>query len=166
MTYTDYSRLSAKTLLKISGYQNSIQEAIERDSIAQLFSDFENDVFGKTVYGFSEFMYSTPYVSVTVDSGDTAKQVLKWFSGKDYRYATHEDVTNWRSYREYKLECRSDESKSIELRIAFSGTCEFVEEPTGEFEDVPEVIGVPAHRRQVMKKVLTCGDDVVPASSV
>jgi len=165
MPYIDYSKLSAKTLVKISGYQSSIDEAIEKDSIAVLFDEFENDIFGKSVYGYSEFAYSTPFISVTVDSGETAKKVLKWFRDKDYRYAKHEDVTNWRSYREYELVHRYEEDKRIEVRVAFSGTCEFVEEPTGEFEDVPEIIGVPAHRRQVMKKVLKCGDDALPSSA-
>ena len=99
-----------------------------------------------------------------MDSGETAKKVLKWFSGRGYRTKNFEDVSNWRSYREYRLENRDDTELQIDLRVSFSGTCEFVDEPTGDFEDVPEVIGVPAHRRQVMKKVLKCGDDALPSS--
>ena len=95
------------------------------------------------------------------------KKVLKWFNKVlDYRVDSFEDIVrSWEQYRTYTLEKRHDIHKKFEVRVRFSGTCEFVDEPTGEFEDIPEVIGIPAHRRQVMKKVLKCSGDDLPSSA-
>ena len=168
MSYVDYTKLSARTLEKVSRYQASLQEAISRNDYAEIFDKFESDPLGKSVYGYSDFTYSSPYLSITVDSGETVKKVLMWFSREtNFRVKEFVDRTaSYQGYREYTLENRDDlEGLNIELKVAFSGTCEFVEEPTGEFEDVAEIIGVPAHRRQVLKKVLKCGDDALPSSA-
>jgi len=167
-SYVDYSKLSPRTLAKISTYQASLQDAIVKNEYAVIFDKFEADTLGKSVYGYSDFTYSSPYLSITVDSGETVKQVLRWFSREvNFRVREFEDRTaSYQGYREYTLENRDDlEGLTIELKVAFSGTCEFVDEPTGEFEDVPEIIGIPAHRRQVMKKVLKCGSDDLPSSA-
>ena len=166
-SYVDYSKLSPRTLAKISTYQASLQDAIIKNEYAVIFDKFEADTLGKSVYGYSDFTYSSPYLSITVDSGETVKKVLRWFSREvNFRVREFEDRTaSYQGYREYTLENRDDlEGLTIELKVAFSGTCEFVDEPTGEFEDVPEIIGIPAHRRQVMKKVLKCGSDDLPSS--
>ena len=167
-SYVDYSKLSPRTLAKISTYQASLQDAIIKNEYAVIFYKFEADTLGKSVYGYSDFTYSSPYLSITVDSGETVKKVLRWFSREvNFRVREFEDRTaSYQGYREYTLENRDDlEGLTIELKVAFSGTCEFVDEPTGEFEDVPEIIGIPAHRRQVMKKVLKCGSDDLPSSA-
>ena len=167
-SYVDYSKLSPRTLAKISTYQASLQDAIIKNEYAVIFDKFEADTLGKSVYGYSDFTYSSPYLSITVDSGETVKKVLRWFSREvNFRVREFEDRTaSYQGYREYTLENRDDlEGLTIELKVAFSGTCEFVDEPTGEFEDVPEIIGIPAHRRQVMKKVLKCGSDDLPSSA-
>ena len=168
MSYVDYSKLSPRTLAKISTYQASLQDAIIKNEYAVIFDKFEADTLGKSVYGYSDFTYSSPYLSITVDSGETVKKVLRWFSREvNFRVKEFVDRTaSYQGYREYTLENRDDlDDLNIELKVAFSGTCEFVDEATGEFEDVPEVIGIPAHRRQVMKKVLKCGSDDLPSSA-
>ena len=167
MSYIDYSNLSPRTLKQISAYQASLANAITRDDYAVIFDTFEADPLGKSVYGYSDFTAITPYVSITVDASETAKKVLKWFNKVlDYRVDSFEDIVrSWEQYRTYTLENRHDIHKKFEVRVRFSGTCEFVDEPTGEFEDIPEVIGIPAHRRQVMKKVLKCSCDDLPSSA-
>ena len=166
-----YNELSEQTLRIISGLEERKERAIKNDGLAHLFAKFSKDDFGKNVYSHSGTESSTPNISVTVDSATTVVRVLKWFREEGYKVSSFTDWTEYTPNREYKLVERNSDNKNLLVNVAFTvtsyfsgGTCEFVDEPTGEIEEDAEVVAVPAHKRQVMKKVLKCGTEELPAS--
>jgi hypothetical protein len=162
-----YNELSEQTLRIISRYEERKDQAIKNDGLAHLFAKFSKDDFGKNVYSHSGTESYTPNLSVTVDSAPTVVRVLKWFREEGYKVSSFTDWTEYTPNREYKLISRNSEDTSVAFTVTsyFSGgTCEFVDEPTGEVEEVAEVVAIPAHRRQVMKKVLKCGTEELPSS--
>ena len=162
-----YNELSEQTLRIISGLEERKERAIKNDGLAHLFAKFSKDDFGKNVYSHSGTESYTPNISVTVDSASTVVRVLKWFREEGYKVKSFTDWTDYTPNREYKLIERDSDNKSVVFTITsyFSGgTCEFVDEPTGEIEEVAEVVAVPAHKRQVMKKVLKCGTEELPSA--
>ena len=132
-----------------------------------MFEAFSKDEFGSTVYSYSDTDRSRPSLSVTVGSASAIVRVLKWFRAEGYKVSSFTDWTEYNPHREYKLIARDSDDTSVVFTITsyFSGgTCEFVDEPTGEIEEVPEVVAVPAHKRQVMRKVLKCGTEELPSA--
>ena len=100
---------------------------------------------------------------IEVNSGDEALESLKWFRDNGYKSVRYTD-NEMSSSRTYRLESTDEDSDlRIDLQCRFDkGTCQFVSEPTGEFEDVAEQVAVPAHKRQVMKRTLKCGTTEIP----
>ena len=163
----DYTALSAQTLRRISYYEDRKVQLIKNDNLSRMFENFSKDEFGSTVYGYSDTDRYYPTLSVTVDSASTVVRVLKWFRAEGYKVSSFTDWTEYNPHREYKLIARDSDDTSVVFTITsyFSGgTCEFVDEPTGEIEEVPEVVAVPAHKRQVMRKVLKCGTEELPSA--
>ena len=164
-----YKDLSPRILEEISRFENSKMRVIENNYAAMLIDKFEAE--GNDVY-YTNLTYSTPELSVKCDTGVEATEILKWFGDNGFRMDTFEDSELY-STRTYKLvstisqeslDALGEEAKKISVKCYFnSGTCQFVSEPTGEFEDVPEVVGVAAHRQQVMRKVLKCGSTELPS---
>ena len=162
-----YNELSDQTLRIISRYEERKELAIKHDGLAHLFEKFSKDDFGKNVYSHGSTDSYTPNVSVTVDSATTVVRVLKWFREEGYKVKSFTDWTEYSPNREYKLIARNSDDPSVAFTVTSyfaGGTCEFVDEPTGEIEEVSEVVAVPAHRRQVMKKVLKCGTEELPSA--
>ena len=164
-----YQDLSPRILKELSGIEARKVQVIEHNSAALLIDKFEAE--GNEIY-YTSFTYFQPEVSVNCDTGDRAEEILKWFRVNGFRYESHVDSEAW-STRTYKLvstisqeslDALGQEAGKISLKCYFkSGSCQFVSEPTGEFVDVPEVVGVPAHREQEMRKVLKCGSAELPS---
>ena len=173
MGYVYYHELSERSLRAISDLEDRKQVVCENDPVAKLFTEFEKDDFGKNIYSYCDISTRYPVLSVQVDSAATITKALKWFRGHSWKSVSFRDYTGLSAHRIYTLKDTSGIPRTtginrdiqIELKAYFNnGTCEFVDEPTGDFEDVPEVIGVPAQRQQVMTKVLKCGDEALPVS--
>ena len=164
----DYTALSAQTLRRISYYEERKVQLIKNDNLSRMFEAFSKDEFGSTVYSYSDTDRYYPTLSVTVDSASTVVRVLKWFREEGYKVNTFKDYEGaYTPFREYNLIERDSDNTSIVFAISAyfeGGTCEFVDEPTGEIEEVPEVVAVPAHKRQVMRKVLKCGTEELPSA--
>ena len=156
----DYSTLSPRILREISNLENSKSTTLKNNVQALLFDKYEVD---HKVY-WSVVSYMTPELAVEVDSGEEALEALKWFRDNGYKSVSFTD-SEYSSSRTYRLESTDNDSDlKINLQCRFDkGTCQFVSEPTGKFEDVAEVVAVPAHKRQVMKKTLKCGTTEIPS---
>lgn len=160
MSYADrvnYAKLSPRILDSISSLEDSKSTLLKNNEQALLFDKYEED---NKVY-WAVVNYATPEISIEVASGDEALDALKWFRANGYKSVSFTD-SDYNSSRTYRLE--SGDSK-ISLQCRFDkGTCQFVSEPTGEFEEVAEVVAIPAHKRQVMKKTLQCGSAEIPTA--
>ena len=164
-----YQDLSPRILKEISGIEANKALLIEHNSAALLIDKFEAEGF--EVY-YTNLTYYTASLSVKCDTGAQAEEILKWFRVNGFKYESHED-SEWNSTRTYKLVAvisqesldeLGEEVEHLSIKVYFdSGTCQFVSEPTGEFEEVAEVIGVAAHKRQKMRKVLKCGTAELPS---
>jgi hypothetical protein len=154
-----YRELSPRILDSISNLENTKATILKNNAQALLFDKYEQD---NEVY-YSVVNYATPEIAIEVDSGDDALDALKWFRDNGYKSVSFTD-SEFNSSRTYRLESTDKDSDlRISLQCRFDkGTCQFVSEPTGETEDVAEVVAIPAHKRQVMKKTLQCGSTEIP----
>ena len=159
MDRINYARLSPRILDSISNLENSKATVLKNNAQALLFDKYEQD---HKVY-WTVVSYTTPELSIEVDSGDDALDALKWFRDNGFKSVSFTD-NDYNSSRTYRLESTDKDSDlRITLQCRFDkGTCQFVSEPTGEFEDVAEVVAIPAHKRQVMKKTLKCDTTDIP----
>jgi len=162
-TRVDYTTLSPRILREISNIESSKLRVIGNNAQALLFDRYEED---NAVYYVEVNTYSSPVIAIHAKSSDDALAALKWFRGNGYKSTSFED-NEYSDTRLYTLESVDDSNFRIGLKCYFSsGTCQFVDEPVdGEFEDVaelPAVAAVPAHKRQVMKRVLKCGTTEIP----
>jgi len=163
-----YQDLSPRILKEISGIEANKVSLIGHNDAALLMDKFESE--GNEIY-YTNLTYYTASLSVKCDTGTQAEEILKWFRVNGFKYESHED-SEWQSTRTYRLvstisqeslDALGQEAERISLKVYFdSGSCQFVSEPTGKFVDVPEVVGVPAHREQEMRKVLKCGSTEIP----
>ena len=163
MSYADrvnYAKLSPRILDSISSLEHSKNTLLKNNDQALLFDKYEED---HKVY-WVVVNYRTPEISIECDTGDEALEALKWFRDNGYKSVSFTD-SEYSSSRTYSLESTDKDSDlKINLQCRFdNGTCQFVSEPTGEFEDVAEQVAVPAHKRQIMKKVLKCGSTEIPS---
>ena len=156
----EYTKLSPRILSEISSLEDAKSTVLKNNVQALLFDKYEVD---HKVY-WSVVSYMTPELAVEVDSGEEALEALKWFRDNGYKSVSFTD-SEYSSSRTYRLESTDNDSDlKINLQCRFDkGTCQFVSEPTGKFEDVAEVVAVPAHKRQVMKKTLKCGTSEIPS---
>lgn len=157
-----YRDLSPRILDTISNLESSKAIVLKNNAQALLFDKYEED---HDVY-WTIVNYTTPEIAIEVNSGDEALDALKWFRDNGFKSVSFTD-TDYRSSRTYRLEAIEKEEGSHRLKFNLEcrfdkGTCQFVSEPTGEYEDVAEVVAVPAHKRQVMKKTLKCGTTEIP----
>ena len=155
-----YRDLSPRILDTISSLESSKATVLKNNAQALLFDRYEED---HKIY-WTVVDYITPEIVIEVNSGDEALESLKWFRDNGYKSVRYTDNEMYSS-RTYRLESTDEDSDlRIDLQCRFDkGTCQFVSEPTGEFEDVAEVVAVPAHKRQVMKKTLKCGSTEIPS---
>ena len=165
MSYADrvnYRKLSPRVLDSISSIEDSKNTVLKNNVQALLFDKYEED---HKIY-WVVVTYITPEIAIECDTGDEALEALKWFRDNGYKSVDFVD-SEYSSSRTYSLESTDTESNlKIKLQCRFDkGSCQFISEPTGEFEEVAEQVAVPAHKRQVMKKVLKCGDGALPVSS-
>ena len=154
-----YRELSPRILDSISNLENSKTTILKNNVQALLFDKYEED---NEVY-WTAVNYNTPEIAIEVSSGDEALESLKWFRDNGFKSVSFSDF-DYNSSRTYRLESTDKDSDlKISLQCRFDkGTCQFVSEPTGEYEDVAEVVAIPAHKRQVMKKTLKCGTTDIP----
>jgi len=154
-----YRALSPRILDSISSLESSKATVLKNNAQALLFDKYEED---HDVY-WTVVNYTTPEIAIEVNSGDEALEALKWFRDNGFKSVSFSD-SDYNSSRTYRLESTDKDSDlRISLQCRFDkGTCQFVSEPTGEYEDVAEVVAVPAHKRQVMKKTLKCGTTEIP----
>ena len=148
-----YRDLSPRILDTISSLESSKATVLKNNAQALLFDRYEED---HKIY-WTVVDYITPEIVIEVNSGDEALESLKWFRDNGYKSVRYTDNEMYSS-RTYRLESTDEDSDlRIDLQCRFDkGTCQFVSEPTGEFEDVAEVVAVPAHKRQVMKRTTIC----------
>jgi len=163
MSYADrvnYRKLSPRILDSISNLEDSKTTILKNNVQALLFDKYEQD---HKIY-WVVVSYRTPEIAIECDTGDDAIEALKWFRDNGYKSVSFTD-SEYSSSRTYSLESTDKDSDlKINLQCRFdNGTCQFVSEPTGEFEDVAEQVAVPAHKRQVMKRVLKCGSTEIPS---
>ena len=156
----DYAKLSPRILNSISSLEDSKTTVLKNNVQALLFDKYEEDHKIHWVV----VSYITPEIAIECDTGDEALEALKWFRDNGYKSVSFTD-SEYSSSRTYSLESTDNDSDlKINLQCRFDkGTCQFVSEPTGKFEDVAEVVAVPAHKRQVMKKTLKCGTTEIPS---
>ena len=154
-----YRDLSPRILDTISNLEASKATVLKNNAQALLFDRYEED---HKIY-WTVVDYITPEIVIEVNSGDEALESLKWFRDNGYKSVRYTD-NEMSSSRTYRLESTDEDSDlRIDLQCRFDkGTCQFVSEPTGEFEDVAEQVAVPAHKRQVMKRTLKCGTTEIP----
>ena len=154
-----YRALSPRILDSISNLEASKTTVLKNNAQALLFDKYEKD---HDVY-WTVVNYTTPEIAIEVASGDEALEALKWFRDNGFKSVSFTD-NDYNSSRIYRLESTdSDSDLRISLQCRFDkGTCQFVSEPTGEYEDVAEQVAIPAHKRQVMKKTLKCGTTEIP----
>lgn len=154
-----YRDLSPRILDTISSLESSKATVLKNNAQALLFDRYEED---HKIY-WTVVDYITPEIVIEVESGDEALESLKWFRDNGYKSIRFTDNEMFSS-RTYRLESTDNDSDlRIDLQCRFDkGTCQFVSEPTGEYEDVAEQVAVPAHKRQVMKKTLKCGTTEIP----
>ena len=154
-----YRDLSPRILDTISNLEASKATVLKNNAQALLFDRYEED---HKIY-WTVVDYITPEIVIEVNSGDEALESLKWFRDNGYKSVRYTDNEMYSS-RTYRLESTDEDSDlRIDLQCRFDkGTCQFVSEPTGEFEDVAEQVAVPAHKRQVMKRTLKCGTTEIP----
>ena len=153
----EYTKLSPRILSEISSLEDAKSTVLKNNVQALLFDRYEID---HKVY-WSVVSYMTPELAIEVDTGEEALEALKWFRDNGYKSVSFTD-SEYSSSRTYRLE--SADNVRMDLKCRFDkGTCQFVSEPTGKFEDVAEVVAVPAHKRQVMKKTLKCGTTEIPS---
>ena len=154
-----YRDLSPRILDTISNLESSKATVLKNNAQALLFDRYEED---HKIY-WTLVDYITPEIVIEVNSGDEALESLKWFRDNGYKSVRYTD-NEMSSSRTYRLESTDKDSDlRIDLQCRFDkGTCQFVSEPTGEFEDVAEQVAVPAHKRQVMKRTLKCGTTEIP----
>ena len=156
-----YRELSPRILDSISNLENSKNTILKNNAQALLFDKYEQE--GNEVY-WTAVNYPTPEIAIEVNSGDEALESLKWFRDNGFKSVSFSDF-DYNSSRTYRLESTDKDSDiRISLQCRFGkGTCQFVDEPVdGEFEEVAEVVAVPAHKRQVMKRTLKCGTTEIP----
>jgi len=156
-----YRELSPRILDSISNLENSKNTILKNNEQALLFDKYEQE--GNEVY-WTAVNYPTPEIAIEVNSGDEALESLKWFRDNGFKSVSFSDF-DYNSSRTYRLESTDKDSDiRISLQCRFGkGTCQFVDEPVdGEFEEVAEVVAVPAHKRQVMKRTLKCGTTEIP----
>jgi len=154
-----YRDLSPRILDSISTLESSKAAVLKNNAQALLFDKYEED---HDVY-WTVVNYTTPEIAIEVNSGDEALEALKWFRDNGFKSVsfTDDDYNSSRIYRLESTDSNSDLRISLQCRFD-KGTCQFVSEPTGEYEDVAEVVAVPAHKRQVMKRTLKCGTTEIP----
>ena len=154
-----YRDLSPRILDTISSLESSKATVLKNNAQALLFDRYEED---HKIY-WTVVDYITPEIVIEVESGDEALESLKWFRDNGYKSIRFTDNEMFSS-RTYRLESTDNDSDlRIDLQCRFDkGTCQFVSEPTGEYEDVAEQVAIPAHKRQVMKKTLKCGTTEIP----
>jgi hypothetical protein len=159
----DYTTLSPRILSEISNIESSKVRVIGNNVQALLIDKYEED---NAVYYVTVNTYRSPEIAIHAKSSDDALTALKWFRDNGYKSTSFKD-NEYSDARDYTLESVDDSSLKITLNCYFaSGVCQFVDEPVdGEFEEIaelPAVAAVPAHKRQVMKRVLKCGTTDVP----
>ena len=161
--------ISKRTQSVIDDAMDAIKRATEANDRNLMLDRFEASELGQSHYAYSyAYSYMTE-LTVNVGSASEIEDILIWLrEHENLRVISFEDhVTTLTAYREYRLEDREDSTlPSFRVKAYFTeGTCEFVEEETGEFELVP---GKPATaevlptRKAVTKKVLVCNDGTLP----
>ena len=162
----DYSTLSPRILREISSIENAKITTLRNNVQSLLFDKYEVD---HKVYWFAA-SYLTPELAIEVESSDDVTIARRWFRENGFKSVTDSDGnvefndSEYASSRTYRLESTADSELRLDLKCKFGdGTCQFVDEPTDKFEDVAEIAAVPAHKRQVMKRVLKCGSTELPS---
>ena len=157
----DYTTLSPRILSEISNLESYKVRVIGNNVQALLIDRYEED---NVVYYVTINTYRSPELAIHAKSSDDALTALKWFRDNGYKSTSFKD-NEYSDTRDYTLESVDASSLKITLKCYFaSGVCQFVDEPTDEFEDVAEIAAVPAHKRQVMKRVLKCGSAELPSA--
>ena len=162
----DYSTLSPRILREISSIENAKITTLRNNVQSLLFDKYEVD---HKVY-YAVVSYQTPELVIEVESSDDVTIARRWFRENGFKSVTDSDGnvefndSEYASSRTYRLESTADSELRLDLKCKFGdGTCQFVDEPTDKFEDVAEIAAVPAHKRQVMKRVLKCGSTEIPS---
>ena len=160
----EYSELSPRILKQISSMEAEKASMLDTNVQALLIDKYESE--GNATYFVSLSVYGAPEVGIKTASADEAVVALKWFRDNGYKSTSFKD-NEYSDARDYTLESVDDSSLKITLKCYFaSGVCQFVDEPVdGEFEEIaelPAMAAVPAHKRQVMKRVLKCGSTEIP----
>ena len=160
MDRVNYARLSPRILDSISNLENTKSTLLKNNVQALLFDEYE----AEHKVAWSVVSYLTPEIAIDVESSDDVTIALRWFREQGFKASTDFDGNvqlrdnEYDSSRSYSLESVDNSELQISLRCTFGeGTCQFVDEPTDKFEEVAEIAAVPAHKRQVMKRVLKCG---------
>tara|TARA_R110000823_G_C15701781_1_gene476547 strand:+ start:153 stop:668 length:516 start_codon:yes stop_codon:yes gene_type:complete len=156
----DYTVLSPRILREVTQIEHSKATTLKNNVQALLFDRYEAD----NKISWSVVSYLTPEIAIDVESSDDVTIALRWFREQGFKASTDFDGNvqlrdnEYDSSRSYSLESVDNSELRISLRCKFGeGTCQFVDEPTDKFEEVAEIAAVPAHKRQVMKRVLKCG---------
>ena len=162
----DYTTLSPRILREISSLENAKTTTIKNNVQSLLFDKYEaeHDVY------YAVISYQTPEIVIQVQSSDDVTIARRWFRENGFKSITDSDGnvdfydSEYASSRTYHLKSITDSEILLDLKCRFGeGTCQFVDEPTDRFEDVAEIAAVPAHRRQVMRRVLKCGSTEIPS---
>ena len=161
----DYTTLSPRILSEVSNIESQKVRTLRNNVQALLMDKYEVD--NAVYYTLVGASYRAPEIAIHAKSSDDALTALKWFRDNGFKSTSFDDE-GMGDAREYKLESVDDSSVLMTLKCYFtSGTCQFVDEPVdGEFEEVaelPAMAAIPAHKRQVMKRVLKCGSTELPS---
>tara|TARA_R110000824_G_scaffold161723_1_gene337145 strand:+ start:116 stop:631 length:516 start_codon:yes stop_codon:yes gene_type:complete len=162
----DYTTLSPRILRELSSIENTKSTTLKNNVQALLFDEYE----AEHKVAWSVVSYLTPEITIDVESSDEVTIARRWFREHGFKSRTDHkgnvlfEDNEYASSRSYRLESVDDSDLLISLRCKFGdGTCQFVDEPTDKFEDIAEIAAVPAHKRQVMKRVLKCGSTEIPS---
>jgi len=165
--------ISKRTVAAIKSLTDAVPDELAKNEMNIHLDAFEESDIGKDVY-MSAFVWGfgssnkSATVKVTVPTGEIAKEVLTWWRGQvaGLRVNKFEDFETDSSnpHRTYTMNFRDAANTSIiEIETYFAdGTCSFVEQDTGEIEEVPERPAEAAYSRKIIKRVLVCEDQVIP----
>jgi len=162
--------ISKRTIADVKSHTDAIASAMNKNERNLLLDAFEESELGKVVYMSAHVnTYSEGIdLTVTVPSGLVAEDVINyWKSAIDgLRVNAFRDYGTDSSnpFRCYSMNMRDrDDSRKIDINTYFAaGTCEFVEEATGDTEEVPEREAEAAYTKVVTKRVLKCDDQTIP----
>ena len=147
-----------KVKYELDAMVRNAKKLMEKDTPIYIFFEEVEREFPNLHYH-----HYTSSISFHVDTGDEAKEILKWFSGKGYRVTDYNDDENTGS-RDYSMQSRDriDDlfgDYGFIVYMYFKGTCSF--QDTTEVARIEEAKPAVAEKT-IYKKVLVCKGETLP----